>query len=458
MTGGWTFLRGGPERGRVLRYGLVLALGWIAILLLAGAFFLLTPKTYSSGFTLILPGAGAASSVNLESFGQTNSSAASPFGSHSLSPTENYRRLLLSYRLRGSVAESLGLTIADVPAPRIRLANQTKLMFVSVRAATPEDAKRLADAWLASFEVELAALRAEEQALREQAYRDTLAGFEVTVRDTQAKIIAFQSEHGLISVEQFQDLVTQTEALRFELERAVAEERVAQSEVSRLSGILGISPGDAADVLALLSDTTFQSLLESRSLAQTRLAELTEMYGPNHPEMIAASEAYSGLRGGLFDRGRQLLGFEAFASLNPVYYSSTDERSALIGKLIEASVRLAGVARRRDAMAKQLAETEERVARLAVPATELDGLLRDHQVAETVFASALARIDTNRTDIFTSYPLTQTVETPGLPESPATPSKKFTALGALAGIFLYAIGLALLWIRLPVIRVLLKTL
>ncbi|MEL6753034.1 MAG: hypothetical protein AAFO57_03320, partial [Pseudomonadota bacterium] len=85
-------------------------------------------------------------------------------------------------------------------------------------------------------------------------------------------------------------------------------------------------------------------------------------------------------------------------------------------------------------------------------------LLRDHQIAETVFASALARIDTNRTDIFASYPLTQTVETPGLPDAPATPSKKFIALGTFAGIFLYAIGLALLWIRLPVIRALLKTL
>lgn len=458
MIAAWSFLKGGPARGRWLRYFIVLAGGSFAILALAAAFFFLTPKTYDSGFTLILPGAGASSSVNLESLGQANSNAASPFGSHSLSPTENYKRLLQSYRLRGRVAATLALDIADVPAPKIQLANQTKLMYVTVRSDTPPAAKRLADTWLEVFEAELAALRAEEQALREGAYRATLESFEQAVEDAQVKIIAFQSEYGLISLDQFQELVAQTESLRVELERADAEMRVAQGEVARLSGILGVSADQAANILTLLSDTSFQSLIDARSVAETRLAELSEMFGTNHPELIAATEEAAGLNAGLRNRGRGLLGIEGFAAVDQIYYTSTGERSALIAKLVDAAVKLAGANRRRDAMLQQLADTQDRVERLAVPATELDALLRDHQIAETVFASALARIDTNRTDIFASYPLTQTVETPGLPTSPATPSKKFIVLGTLAGIVFYSIGLALLWIRLPIIRALLKTL
>ena len=218
MIGNWTFLKGGPRQGRLLRYLFVLMLGWVGILALAAAFFFLTPKTYSSGFTLILPGAGSSASVNLDSLGQATSNTASPFGSHSVSPTENYKKLLQSYRLRGKVASALGLPLSEVPAPSIKLANQTKLMYVSVKADSPQAAKDLADAWLMSFEVELNALRDEEQDLREMAYRETLAGFEDSVRETQAKIISFQTEHGLISVEQFRDLVGQTETLRIELE------------------------------------------------------------------------------------------------------------------------------------------------------------------------------------------------------------------------------------------------
>lgn len=454
----WTFLRGGPRRGRFFRYALVMLMGWMVIAVLAAAFLFLSPKTYSSGFTLILPGAGSASSVNLDSLGQATSNTASPFGSHSLSPTENYKRLLQSYRLRGKVAEALQLPIGEVPAPSIKLANQTKLMYIAVKASTPDAAKRLADTWLMSFEQELAALRSEEQSLREIAYRETLAGFEDGVRETQARIIAFQSTHGLISVEQFQDLVGQTESLRIELERAHAELEVTRSEVARLSGILGISEEQAIDVLTLLSDTGFQAIVEAQSEAATTRSQLADMFGPNHPEVVAAVRELSGLNNGLFDRGRLLVGFESFATLDRGFYSSADERSELIAKLVEATVRLAGVQTRRDTMQEQLKSTQVRVEDLAAPATELGGLLRDHQVAETVFASALARIDTNRTDVFASYPLTQTVETPGLPSSPATPSKKFIALGAIAGMLFYAIGLALLWIRLPIIRALLKTL
>lgn len=458
MTGTWTFLKGGPRQGRFLRYIMVLAAGWIVIGVLAVMFLTLSPKTYSSGFTLILPGAGSSASVNLDSLGQATSNTASPFGSQSLSPTENYKRLLQSYRLRGRVAGELDLPLAEVPAPSIKLANQTKLMYVSVKADSPDAAHALAEAWLMAFEQELAALRAEEQSLREMAYRETLAGFEEAVRQTQAKIIAFQTEHGLISVEQFRDLVGQTETLRIELERAEAERLVSLSEVQRLSGILGVSADQAVDILALLSDSAFQAMLEAQSKAMTTRSELTDMFGPNHPDVIAATRELSGLNAGIFDRGRILIGFEAFAELDRAYYTSHSERSALIAQLVAATVGLAGVEKRRDATQTQLVDTQARVELLAVPATELDGLLRDHQVAETVFASALARIDTNRTDVFASYPLTQTVEAPALPNSPATPSKKFIALGTIAGMLFYAIGLALLWIRLPIIHALLKTL
>ncbi len=458
MIRNWSFLKGGPSQGRFLRYVLVLGIGWMAIALLAAAFFFLTPKTYSSGFTLILPGAGSSSSVNLNSLGQATSNTASPFGSHSLSPTENYKRLLQSFRLRGKVASALDLQISEVPAPSIKLANQTKLMYVSVKAASPEAAKQLADTWLISFEQELDALRSEEQSLREMAYRDTLAGFEEAVRETQANIIAFQSEYGLISIEQFRELVGQTETLRIELDRSQAEMDVARSEVTRLSQIMGISPEQAIDILTLLSDSAFQSIVEAHSKATTTRSELTDMFGPNHPEVIAATNELSGLNKGLFERGAILIGFEAFATLDRAYYTSKGERSALIARLVDAAVKYTGIQKRRDAVREQLKNTQQRVEDLSAPATELDGLLRDHQVAETVFASALARIDTNRTDVFASYPLTQTVETPGLPGSPATPSKKFIMLGTIAGMFFYAIGLALLWIRLPIIRALLKTL
>ena len=458
MTRNWSFLRGGPAAGRFVRYLAVLAIGWSVIIALADAVYVVTPRAYESGFTLILPGAGQSTSVNLDSLGQASSNASSPFGDHTLSPTENYKRLFQSYRLRGMVAERMDQTIAETPAPSIRLANQTNLIFVSVKSASPERAKMLAETWHAVFEQEVATLREEEQALRRQAYEKAIAGFEKAVEEARARIIAFQSVHGLTSTEQFQELVAQTELLRLEIGQAATEASVAESEITRLSSILEISADEAADILSLLSDPTFQGIASAAAEANTLKAELSEMYGDNHPEMLSALEQQSGLHQGLATRGRSLLGYEKFHAITEDYYSSDAERTTLISSLVMASAKLSGARERHSVLLEQLEAMQSRVASLAGPATELDALMRDHQVAETVFASALAQLDANRTDTFASYPLTQTIEVPALPESPATPSKKFIALGTFAVMFLFAIGLALLWIRLPIIRALLKTL
>jgi uncharacterized protein involved in exopolysaccharide biosynthesis len=453
----WSFLRGGGQKGRHARYAVTLIVGVVMILSLATAVYILTPRTYSSGFTLILPGAGASSSVSIETLGQTSTNAASAYGSQSLSPTENYKKLLQSYRLRGQVAKQFDLPLADVPAPRIRLANQTQLIYVSLTAHSPQAAKDFADAWLSVFDSEISALRIEEQVIRENACRSTLLSFEEAVEQSRARIIAFQTEHGLISVEQFQNLVQRSETMKLQARDAETRADVAAREIGRLSAMLGVSPDRAAKVMMLQSDPIFQSLYGSLSDAENRRAELANMYGTNHPELRVATEEKAGLQAALDERGQELIGFERFKSIEVGQYAANTERARLISGLVQAATSYAGARQELEALQFRQAETTARVELLAEPATELDALLRDHQVAETVFASALARIDTNRTDMFASYPLTQTVEHPELPDAPVTPSRQLVAIGTIGTIFLYSMGLILLWIRLPIIRLLLKT-
>ncbi|MEO1027780.1 MAG: hypothetical protein AAFX02_01865 [Pseudomonadota bacterium] len=446
----------GPN-GRYFRYALTLIGGCGLIIGLALLVWLVTPRTYTSGFTLILPGAGPSASVNLDTLGQASSNSSSPFSSPSLSPTENYKKLFQSYRLRGHVAERLGLSMSEVRAPDIRLANQTKLIYVKVSSDSPVAAKALADAWLSVFEAELKALRDEEQSIREDAFQESLATFERAVEESRAKIIAFQSEYGLISVEQFQALVERGGALKVEAQQAARERDVAAKEVLSLSRLLDLSAEQASDILLLQSDPVYQSVYRSYAEAEGMRAQLVEIYGANHPERRAVEiEAY-GLKKNLGDRGRKLLGLGRYTRLRRYNFGLDAERTRLMGALVQASSAQSGANERHLTIEKQIQETRAQIDRMAGPATELDGLLRDHQIAETVFASALARVDTSRTDMFASYPLTQTVELPAQPKSPSSPSKKLMALAVFGGCFLYIMGLILLWIRMPLLKLVLKT-
>lgn len=451
------FLKLRNPKGRFLRYGLTIGSGCGAIIALALIFWMVAPRTYTSGFTLILPGAGSSASVNLDTLGQASSNAASPFSSPSLSPTENYKKLFQSYRLRGQVAEELGLSISEVSAPDIRLANQTKLIYAKVSASSAEQAELLADTWLSVFEAELDALREEERKIREDAVQASLAKFEAAVEDAQAKIISFQSMYGLISVEQFQSLVQRAGALKVEAQQAATERDVAYREVQSMSGLLNLTPAHASDILLLQSDPVYQSVYRSVAEAESRRSMLTQSFGPNHPQRKVVESELSGLKKALDERGLHLLGIGRYYALRKYRFGLDAERTRLMGALVQASSAQSGANERYITIEKQIVETNELIERMVGPATELDSLLRDHQIAETVFASALARIDTSRADIFASYPLTQTVEFPEQPKSPSSPSNKLIAVAVIGGCFLYIMGLILLWIRMPLLNLLLKT-
>ena len=73
-------------------------------------------------------------------------------------------------------------------------------------------------------------------------------------------------------------------------------------------------------------------------------------------------------------------------------------------------------------------------------------------MAEAVFASAIARSQSSKADIFASYPLVQVLEDPTLPDAPSSPRKKLSIAAGVAGSLLLGFALSLGWIRRAVIE------
>ncbi|WP_201741925.1 hypothetical protein [Mangrovicoccus ximenensis] len=108
------------------------------------------PPSYRSGLSLILPGSGAAASVNLDRIGQASSSASSPYASSSVSPTETYKRLIGAERILAAAAQSLGLEPEEFGKPRVELVDLTGLIHVSMTGPSAEAARDRAAALLAA--------------------------------------------------------------------------------------------------------------------------------------------------------------------------------------------------------------------------------------------------------------------------------------------------------------------
>ena len=77
---------------------------------------------------------------------------------------------------------------------------------------------------------------------------------------------------------------------------------------------------------------------------------------------------------------------------------------------------------------------QERIKSQTINAAKLADLQRDHQIAEAIFSSALAKLDTSRLDIYSTYPLTQLLTHPG---ATITRDRLQTKLVIVAGFLIF---------------------
>lgn len=445
--------RGGrvADFGRLPRYlvifGLAAGIIWTPI----SAYVRLAPPSFTSDVSLILPGSGAQASVNLAELGQASSSAASAFSSSRVSPTETYKRLLAANRTLERAATHLNTPTEYFGEPKIQLVDETSLIHFSMVGSSPEEAQERAAALLAAFLKEIEILRQDELKSREASAQEAIAGYEQAVDDLRSQIAALQSKSGLVSFAHYEDLVQERDRLIAKLEEAVASRRAIDAQMQSLSRKLGISPELAASNLRLHADPEFQELARTLSESRATLAVAQGRFGPRHPQVTNAVQKLSGAEAQMRFRGALLLGDAVMSDSGSLDIAPDPARAALLAELVELASLCENMASAEATLIAQRAAADERLERLAPMASRLDDLSRDYQVAETVFTSALARVDTTKSDVYASYPLVQTLADASLPIKPTSPKPLIAIAAGIAATLMVLMGLTLAWIRRPLI-------
>ncbi len=147
---------------------------------------------------------------------------------------------------------------------------------------------------------------------------------------------------------------------------------------------------------------------------------------------------------GLGDRYKQLN-----RDLDNLAASNTNAvtREALQQDLINNRAEWQGLKAQNQELSAQIDILEARLRNMSQGQLEIDNLQRDLQVAETVFAATLAKLDLGRENIYSIYPLLQLLTQPNLPEKPSNPNPDLIHLVGLAGSFLVTTSLVLLWLE-----------
>lgn len=431
---------------------MTVALTLISVWAVTAFAYIVMPRTYTSEYTLFIPGTGQSTSMNLESIGQAATYTTSPFSSNRVSPTENYKRLISTERVMENAALLANRDRDEFPKLQIKLVDSTNFITVKLTAGSAKDATEKATFAYEGFQKTLNELRNEEMARRQEAYGASLSTYKNALIEARRNIIEVQAEAGLVSLDQYNEIVVHVAKLEQEalsIEAALADKA---AKLDSLSSIINTSPELAAAAIKLRSDVEFQQLV---ALYSEKIVDLTEkryQFGENHPLRVALEKDTKALSSRIASKGASVTGLPADEILSLVEMSTSDVQAQKLNDLLSFSIDKAGLESELDMISQQIDTQKAKIKDLIGTASALDDLQRDHQVAEAIFSSAIARNDTSRSDIFTAYPLIQMIEPPSIPTEPSNPSFKLTVALCIMATICILMAFTLAWLRRPLIE------
>ena len=259
-------------------------------------------------------------------------------------------------------------------------------------------------------------------------------------------IVDYQIKTSFFSDNQFARWTDDTEQLRVEHTGVEIEIKSLHAKLSAVLGQLGITSDQANAFLTLQANPLVPSTLEALSEKHAELVVAKSVYGSENPIRKKLEKE----RKNLMSETRLLLkGVPSLDLLSDskLYGLISVSSSELIKTVNALLVEQQALLVKRDAMQLSREQYLDRVKSHAQDSATLSDLQRVHQIAEAIFSSALAKLDTSRLDIYATYPLTQLLTLPG---ATVKRDRLKSKLMILAGIIIY--GLLSLAITLTTIR------
>jgi uncharacterized protein involved in exopolysaccharide biosynthesis len=438
-------LRTPPSMRRYI-FGFLLS---VAVIWLLIAAYLFTAKpTFTSRWTLILPTSSSGVSLQLESIGHAQTVSSSPFGSATLSPKVIYKEIISSEKVLLAAAESLNISQVSFGGVRVKLIDETSLMLLEITGPTARMAQRKALAVMEAFHQQLDSLRNDEIQRRADVVNLSLKAYRITLDGARDKILAHQQATGVLSINQYNEASTSLELMKRKLADLRAEESRLAAEQASLSVKLRMSPKAAAVMLQLSADPAFNK-------AAGDYADSISHYRLDAAYMNDANPILRLSRERAEQSQRELLAFTKAASIHPDIGVSVaslvmngTHRSDLVKALVAGDAALEGKREELRILTAELDRATDKMSIMNAAAARLEDLKKDHLLAEAVFTSALARLDTNKVDIYASYPMVQTLAPPDQPEKRSSPSTLVCMVLGIVASLLALAAWSMAWLRL----------
>jgi len=301
----------------------------------------------------------------------------------------------------------------------------TELLYVRVKAPSPEEAIFVANTLINTFLERLQELvRTEQGAVREF----------IGERMVEAKQVLEKNEAALEQYKRDQKIVVPEEEAKAMVDRnatintMVAENAVAlASTQAHLSSVeqqlAGQSPGVIAD------SPLIQQYKGKLAELKVNLVSLKQNYTDKHPDIVATKAAIEETKASLSAEISRVLREEA-PSASPIYLGLVQAR-------LQNQVELAAASAQRNAINRVLADSEREMGQLPMKEQELVKLTREADVSKQIYLMLAQRYEEARISEVMQPTGVQIVDTAAASYVPVSPRKATNLLiGAILGLVL----------------------
>lgn len=434
-----------------------LVIGGISYLLVIIMVILYMQKepVFSSNMALVLPGSGSSTSFQLEQVGQANTQTKSPFAGASFNPRVNYKEMLKSREVVEMAAREVFMTAEAFGLPKIKLTEQTSIIQVDATANNGRLAKQKAWALYQALQIHLDTLRADEALRRDESITKVLDQYRVRLNQTRNALIDFQQRALLVDQQQMTELMTTLSDMKSQSLFARAELQQKKQYVQQLSFDLGVSPSMAGKAFALQTDTQFRGHLRELDESAQEFSEFRSKWGLNHPKVKASQKRVLYAQNAAFDRSSAVLGDVIAKQLQSVNLEASPDRAQLFSDLVNSFAELHGQEARLETLNTEQERLDNQLRVYTRESKELERLQREHELAQAVFTSAAARLESGKSDVFASYPVVQLLTAPNEPIQRKSPNIKIAILSLVAGFLFITTAILIIWQRAYLVRKLL---
>ncbi len=393
-----------------IKLQLLSMLAVFAILIVS--YVVLEKPQYKTSWMLLLPGTERSSTINLDDVGESRSSGNNAYGRVSISPKNTYKEIALSTAVINRAAKAFEVRPEEFEKPIIKLIDQTPAMMFTLKGTSLKKLAKRASIFNVSFHETLDNLRSNELDRHYKGIEGNLAIAKKRLKTARQKIVNYQINGEVISDAQYTLWVTDAEQLRNKLTSVNADIASATAEIKSALKQYNIDEYQINDVVQLQSNPEVDSTtrLLGQLLSEQSSKEL--VYAKGNPVSKELARKIRGLEQKL---NSMLVAHPSIESVNPqtlygLLSSNTSTRLQTINRKIAGRE---GLNAQANTLQVSFDSYQARIKTHTKDAANLADLSRDHQIAEAIFSSALAKLDTSRLDIYATYPLTQLLTQPG---------------------------------------------